>query len=97
MQWRQVLRGLRQGAVAAGFDTQRWTLPRIRHWVQQQFGVTYSTRYVGKKLHQLGWSPQQPAPVARERDAALVRAWLQHDWPAIKKSLSAQGPDRVCG
>ena len=97
VQWQDVLRGLRHGAVAAGFATERWTLPRVRHWVLAQFGVAYSPHYLGQKLHQLGWSPQRPTPKSREQDEALVRAWLRHDWPAIKKSLALQGPHRLCG
>src|SRR5919106_28991 len=33
-QWEHLLGELRQGAVAAGFDTERWTLPRIAHVVE---------------------------------------------------------------
>lgn len=62
-QWQQVLallqQGAQQGAQAAGFTTQRWTLWRIRWviWViEQEFGVSYNTNYLSQKLHQLGWS-----------------------------------------
>jgi hypothetical protein len=39
----------------------------------------------------LGWSPQQPAVYARERDDALVKAWRIRDWPRIKKRRAVEG------
>ena len=45
---------------------------------------------MARRLKALRWSPQQPALYARERDEALVRAWLTHDWPRLKKRLAAR-------
>ena len=84
-QWHQVLAGLQQGALNAGFDTDRWTLNRIRALLLVEFGVDYHAHYVARRLKALGWSPQYPAVYARERNDELVRAWLRHDWPRIKK------------
>lgn len=90
-QWRHVLRLLRSGAVAAGFETERWTQRRIATLIERQFGVRYHFRSLGRALRARGWSPQQPIARARERDEALVEAWLLRDWPRIKKGLAAQG------
>jgi transposase len=90
-QWQRVLAVLQQGALQAGFDTDRWTLLRIRAVILVAFGVRYHAHYLARRLRALGWSPQQPAVYARERDEALVQAWLTHDWPRIKKRLSAKG------
>lgn len=87
-QWQQLLKLLSKGALAAGFDTDRWTLPRIRDLIRREFGVEYHPRSLGRKLRALGWSQQVPAPQARERDEALVEAWLKRDWPRIKKRLA---------
>ena len=87
-QWQQLLKLLSKGALAAGFDTDRWTLPRIRDLIHRQFGVEYHPRSLGRKLRELGWSQQVPAAQARERDEALVEAWLKKDWPRIKKRLA---------
>jgi transposase len=91
-QWHQVLALLQQGALKAGFDTDRWTLRRIRALILLEFGVDYHAHYLARRLKALGWSPQRPAIYARERDDELVRAWLRHDWSRIKKRLVAQGP-----
>lgn len=87
-QWERLLKLLNKGALACGFDTDRWTLPRIRDLIHREFGIEYHPRSLGRKLRALGWSQQVPAPRARERDGALVEAWLKQDWPRIKKRLA---------
>ena len=89
-QWRCVLAVLKGGALKAGFDTDRWTLRRICAVILLTFGVRYHAHYLARRLKALGWSPQQPAVYARERDDALVQAWLTRDWPRIKKRLAAE-------
>jgi transposase len=83
-QWQRVLAVLKQGALNAGFETERWTLQRIRAVILVAFGVRYHAHYLARRLKALGWSPQQPAGYARERDEVLVRSWLAQDWPWIK-------------
>jgi transposase len=90
-QWAEVLDLLGQGAIRAGFSTERWTLDRVRSLIRQRFGVTYHAPYLSEKLRTLGWSARAPAVRARERDEELVRAWLAKDWPRIKKSLGDAG------
>jgi transposase len=89
-QWQHLLQVLGRGALQAGFDTDRWTLRRIRAVILVEFGVVYHTHYLSHRLNTLGWSPQHPAVYARERDEALVQAWLRQDWPRIKKRLAAE-------
>lgn len=90
-QWRQLLRLLHRGAVAAGFESERWTQRRIAALVERTFGVRFHFRSLGRALRSRGWSPQQPIPRARERDEALIDAWLRRDWPRVKKGLSEAG------
>jgi putative transposase len=90
-QWRALVRMLNRGAVAAGFETEQWTLRRIAVLIARTFGVRYHFRSLGRALRAHGWTPQRPRPQAQERDAALVAAWLRRDWPRIKKGLAAQG------
>lgn len=85
-QWAAVTRMILKGAVAAGFETERWTLPRIQQAVATRWGVQYTTAWLSIRLRQLGLSVQHPSPVARAKDDALVEAWLKQDWPRIKKS-----------
>jgi transposase len=86
-QWQRVLRLLKKGALKFGYETDRWTLGRIRELIKEQYKVEYNARYLSEKLRSLGWSPQVPARKAAERDDELVELWLKKDWPRIKKKL----------
>jgi len=90
-QWRQLLRLLHRGARAAGFATERWTLPRIARVVEREFGVSYHGSSLSRALRARGWSPQVPRAQAQERDDVLVEAWLKRDWPRVKRGLAAAG------
>jgi transposase len=90
-EWQQVAGLVRAGARTCGFPTERWTLTRVAHLIQRTFGVRYHPNYLAERLHRLGLSPQQPRTRAKERDDALVKAWLQRDWPRIKRGLEEAG------
>jgi len=76
-QWQLLLRMLGRGALQAGFDTDCWTLGRIRIVILVACGVEYHTHYLSHRLTTLGWSLQYLAVYARERNDALVQAWLK--------------------
>jgi putative transposase len=86
---------IRRGAQAAGFPSERWTLKRIRRVIDERFGVKYHISSVGRLMHRLGLTPQQPLSRATQRDEALIRAWLSKDWNRIKKSAAARANHRV--
>ena len=86
---------LRRGALAAGFPTERWTAPRVKAVIERAFGVTYHVKYIPRLLARIGWSLQQPLPRAVERDEEVIRAWLVHDWPRIKKGAATGRGHRV--
>src|SRR5688500_8570151 len=44
--WARLGRLLARGAVAAGFETERWTLRRIAALVRREFGARYHPRYL---------------------------------------------------
>jgi transposase len=90
-QWGRLFRVLDRGAVGAGFDTERWTLRRIAAVIERTFGVRYHIGALSRALRARRWSPQRPLPQAKERDDALVAAWLRRDWPRIKRGLAAPG------
>lgn len=87
-QQKALKRILRHGALAAGFDTDRWTLRRVQWVIKHEFGIAYHPNYLNRLLRRLGFSPQQPLPRAAERDDELVKAWLTRDWPRIKKGAA---------
>ena len=83
---------LLQGPEALGYRTPLWTCRRVRHLIEQKFGVEYHEGHVWKILDGLGWSPQRPVGRARERNEAAIRTWKRKIWPAIKKK-----PERKAG
>jgi len=88
---------LDRGALANGFPTDRWTLERVRQLIQQKFEITYHPNYLNRLLRKLGFSPQKPLPQAIEQEKELVQAWLQRDWPRIKKVAAARRRNRILG
>lgn len=81
---------LLRGACAHGFDTELWTLKRVRLLIEQSCGVRFSEVHVWRLLGQMGFSSQKPERRALERNEQAVQAW-QQGWPALKKSV----PSRV--
>jgi len=88
---------LDRGALANGFPTDRWTLARVQQLIRQKFQITYHPNYLNRLLRNLSFSLQKPLPQAVEQDKALVEAWLQRDWPRIKKVAAARRRNRILG
>ncbi len=86
-QRQELVRLLKDGALAAGFPTELWTLPRIAQLIESKFAVKLVPSSVWRLLGRLGWSVQRPTGVARERDERAVRTWKAKRWPELKKSL----------
>jgi transposase len=79
------LRWLNDSPTHHGFDTELWTAARLGQLIREEFGVGLNPRYLGAWLRDRGFSPQKPQRVARERDPKAIAAWLESDWPRIKK------------
>ena len=75
------------GALAAGFATELWTLPRIGMLIKRLFGRRYSDSQVWRILHAMGFTPQRPTRRALERDEAAITRWKKKRWPRLKKTL----------
>lgn len=86
---------LEAGAMAAGFPTEQWTQARVKRVIEREFGVSYHQNYISRLLDDLGWSVQKPDARAIERDEDLIRAWLEQDWPRIKKGAASRRRDRI--
>lgn len=83
---RELVRLLKKGALAEGFATELWTLPRVAEVIRRHFGVRYSETHVWRLLGSLGFSPQRPASRALERDAQAISRWKRKRWPMLKKT-----------
>jgi transposase len=81
----KVVQILVRGPLAAGYQTDLWTLRRIREVIAREFGIRYSLANCWKLMRALGWSCQKPEKRARERNEAAIRRWKRSVWPHIKK------------
>jgi transposase len=89
----KVEQALLQGAIAAGFDTDLWTLERIAQVIERLTGVSYHPGHVWWILHQrLGWTVQRPQRRASERDEQAIARWVAHEWPRIKRGQPQNRP-----
>ena len=77
------------GPLASGYPTDLWTCRRVADVVQKRFGVSYHPDHLGRILHDLGFTPQKPEQLARERDEPAIERWRHRDWPRIKKGPAA--------
>jgi transposase len=44
----------REGALASGYNTNRWTTSRLASVIESRFGVHYDDDHVGRLMHKLG-------------------------------------------
>src|SRR3954454_17421608 len=86
------LRWLTESPTHHGFESELWTAARLGQLIREEFGVGLNPRYLSTWLRERGLTPQKPERVARERDPEAIAAWLQSDWPRIKKSPGGRAP-----
>lgn len=82
---------LLEGALAQGFATELWTLPRVAKLIRERFAVRYSTGHMWHLLRRLGFSCQKPARQATQRDEAAIQRWKTKRWPGLKKTPQSAG------
>jgi transposase len=87
-----ILRWLSERPTEHGFTTELWSAPRLAQLIRQEFGVRLHPRYLCVWLRARGLTPQKPQRVPRQRDPEAIAAWLQTEWPRIKKRPGARGP-----
>lgn len=86
------LRWLTESPTHHGFETELWTAVRLGQLIQEEFGVRLNPRYLSAWVRGRGFTPQKPQRVARERDPEAIAAWLEADWPRIKKRPGGRAP-----
>jgi len=91
-QQRRLLRVLLKGPLTHGYNTNVWTTARIAEVIKREFGVSYHRDHVGRLMHSLSWSHQQPEKRAVERDEAAIKQGKRKDWPRVKKPLRGWAP-----
>ena len=65
--------------------------------MQREFEVSYHPNYLNRLLYKLGFSRQKPLPTAVEQERELVQAWLERDFPRLKKVAATRRRTRILG
>ncbi len=73
------------------FDFALWSSKAIKEYVQREYGLSISRRTARRYMQKMGFTYQCPVKVAREQNPALVRKWLETDYPAIRKEAAESG------
>ena len=84
-QLERLARQLKRGARAHGYAEDHWTLDRIAHLIWTLFGIRFHPSGVWYVMQRMGWSSQKPTRQAIQRDDKAIEAWIETDWPRIKK------------
>lgn len=84
---RRLIAALKTGALAQGYSTDLWTLPRVGKLIETLTGRRYSESGAWRLLKRLGFTSQRPSRRAMQRDEAAVRRWKTKRWPALKKTV----------
>ncbi|MDX3866314.1 winged helix-turn-helix domain-containing protein [Streptomyces europaeiscabiei] len=83
-QMARLLRELERGPLAHGWIDQRWTLARVKTVIGRLFHVSFTVEGTWRLLRRHGWSWQQPARRAIERDDDAVELWKREVWPQVR-------------
>jgi transposase len=62
-----------------------WTREAVQQLIRNRFDVELSRWQVGRYLKSWGYTPQKPISKAFEQKPEKVKAWLNKEYPAIKK------------
>ena len=74
------------GAVAAGYDNERWTSKIVADVIEKNFDVPLAPRTVRDLLPTLGLSPQMPVVQSHKHDDEAALEWARRTWKRLKKS-----------
>lgn len=75
---------MERGPLAHSWADHRWTLARVKILIGRLFHVSYTVEGTWRLLKRHGWSWQQLARRAIERDDGAVELWKKEVWPQVK-------------
>jgi len=70
-----------------------WTREAVAELINRKYDVVISRWTAGRYLKRWGFSPQKPAKRALEQNPALVKAWLETEYPQIKRAAVQEGAE----
>jgi transposase len=76
-----------QRASSFGFETDLWTVGRLRRVIKEQYEIELSDNTVWRRLREAGLTYQKPEREYYEIDEATRHAWLANEVPKIRKTV----------
>lgn len=74
-----------------------WNRRAVMLAVKQLFGIDMPIRTVGEYLRRWGFTPQRPVKRALEQNPALLKAWLETEYPKIAARAKAEDAEIYWG
>lgn len=74
-----------QGPKKSGYQTEFWTLLRIRDIAKKKFKVILGTGSVWRTVISLGFSCKKPERRSKQRDEKAIKEWKLNEFPKLKK------------
>lgn len=76
-----------KGAIAFGFETDLWTVSRLRRVIQDEFQIQLSKNTIWRRLRDAGLTYQKPEREYYEIDEAARKKWIRYEVPKIQRSV----------
>ncbi len=75
------------GAMAFGFETDLWTVSRLRRVISDKFRIQLSKNTIWRRLRDAGLTYQKPEREYYEIDEATRKKWLRYEVPKIRRAV----------
>ena len=75
------------GACAYDFETDLWTVSRLRRVIADEFSIALSKNTVWRRLRDAGLTYQKPEREYYEIDEATRKKWLRYEVPKIRRTI----------
>jgi transposase len=77
-----------RGAMAFGFETDLWTVNRLRRVIRDEFRIQLSKNTIWRRLRDAGLTYQKPEREYYEIDEATRKKWLRYEVPKIRRAVA---------
>ena len=75
------------GALAFGFETDLWTVSRLRRVISDRFHISLSKNSIWRRLRDAGLTYQKPERQYYEIDEGARKKWLRYEVPKIRRAV----------
>lgn len=76
-----------RGALAFGYESDLWTVARLRRVIAEEFEIDLSKNTVWRRLRDAGLTYQKPEREYYEIDEATRKKWLRYEVPKIRRTV----------